>query len=233
MATHVGGSILLQMLQAECETLGVPYRHVPGLHATSDDSLEVSSPSRQLEILRAMKTEPPKRRLLLGLCYGAFATTQMVEENSTTLKAVLVAPPLANPGEPIPHPYITKNKIRSEGGSGYIPVRYFSPEAPTDFAKATIEPALIPSDYFTEVKEHTWQLAERAERLARLDILRLVVPQQDWNRAAVELTTEWPGKIFRPDAAHMLHSPSDPNRTQQQMFASATLHLGLEMIAVA
>lgn len=226
---------MLSIIAEQCEERGLPMQFVDGSFTNQQNDREVSPPSRQVEEIEAHLEAVPEETptLIVAHCGGGTAAMDVVEKRAASsksnLRALLIAPPFDNPAQAFMLSEVQRS-IVFDGEASFLDIYDTPSDDPYNFSRRVMSRLAIGSAFYDEMRAIAkTDFVGRARRLATKDILGIVVPQDDWNQAAVHTTKSWQGPILRIDGArHSLRMPSDTLEDQRKACQDA-LNFGLQL----
>lgn len=172
--------------------------YVHGGIVNGQGELSVATPSDQeAQITEIIERNPTKNYIILSQSMGALAALACVEKfYYDNVKAISVAPPLLYPSDVIRHPRIT-TMSKVQDGKLILPSRSF---ALGDSGPVYMEPSklptplelTVPTELFEEIDSANAEYWDRTTTAINEGGLRIVMPTEDWNTAALEASQDLP-----------------------------------------
>lgn len=186
--------------------------YVDGGIMNEEGLLSVATPSQQeAQISEIIETTPDKTFLILSQSMGALAALTTIEQfkGSRSVAGISIAPPLRYPSETLQHPRIM-TMSRVINGKLILPSRSFAlgDSGPTVFHPnpSTLPdpvPVIAPPELLEEVKSTDNDYLERTLAALRENKLHIIMPDHDWNEAALDTSKGLPN-ITSVEGPHSL-----------------------------
>jgi len=206
LATKVS-NIAPMRYTAETITGGLaPVHYVHGGITNAEGVLTVATPSQQeAQITEIIERSSSESFVILSQSMGALAALSSIEKfNSPNVTAISVAPPLLYPSDIIRHPRITTVSKMVNGGL-ILPSRSFAlgDSGPTQRAvdPSTLPEPLqlaVPTELFDEIDEINENYWARTVQAVEANRLQIVMPTEDWNKAALTASHDLPEVHYLP-----------------------------------
>lgn len=175
--------------------------YVDGGIINDEGDLSVATPSQQeAQISEIIESTPDKAFLILSQSMGALAALATIEQfqGKRSVAGISIAPPLRYPSETLQHPRIM-TMSRVVNGKLILPSRSFAlgDTGPTAFHPdpSTLPdpvPVIAPPELLEEVKSSDKYYLERTLAVLRENKLHIIMPDHDWNEAALEASQGLP-----------------------------------------
>lgn len=160
--------------------------YVHGGLENQDGTLQVATPSEQAAQINAVIEQYcEKDILIISQSMGALAALACVEQSSSRVKAISASPPLLYPSDVIRHPRIL-TRSRISNGQLFLPSYSFAlgEAGPSAQPPTPVELAVTP-ELFNEIDTINGEYWDRTIAAIEADKLRIVMPTEDWNQAAL------------------------------------------------
>lgn len=201
-------------------------RYVDGAHTLESGEVAVSAPSHQAhEITEIVESNPTTDFIIISHSMGALAALSCAE-NFKNVAAVSISPPLLYPISTLYNSRLLgRLKIRDDGI--VLPSYSFAlgDEGPSTSLPTPVEAKFSPI-IFDEVAKLSDAYATRTNRAVRNNILRIVMPSQDWNASALQ-AAEQLDQVDYIQAPHSLQTSQDVLERNANIIASIAEQLSL------